>query len=71
MIKFLSALLVSFGLLTSFATAEEADRNWDIIGYGGPGGLFNVTAQILQPTLGGDIKMFSLLIMHVTPISHL
>ena len=58
MIKFLSALLVSFGLLTSFATAEEADRNWDIIGYGGPGGLFNVTAQILQPSLGGDIKMF-------------
>ena len=52
MIKFLSALLVSFGLLTSFATAEEADRNWDIIGYGGPGGLFNVTAQILQPSLG-------------------
>ena len=58
MIKFLSALLVSFGLLTSFATAEEADRNWDIIGYGGPGGLFDITARILQPSLGGKIKMF-------------
>ena len=57
MIKFLSALLVSFGLLTSVAIAGE-NRNWDIIGYGGPGGLFYITARILQPSLGGEVKMF-------------
>lgn len=58
MIKFLSALLISFGLLTSIATAGETERNWDIIAYGGPGGLFDTTARILQPHVGGEIKIF-------------
>jgi len=58
MIKFLSALLISFGLLTSITTAGETERNWDIIGYGGPGGLFDTTARILQPHVGGEIKIF-------------
>ena len=50
------ALVASFFLTIGIATAEE--RKWDIIGYGGPGGLFDTTAKILAPHTGGDVVLF-------------